>query len=121
VLSGGSVTGSGKVGEAVSKVGLDLGVSLNLGLIGGCQVSNLPEIVVTGAVRGPQFPEGSIGSLLHKEESVFDWGVPGCTHEDAIGRAGEHGAGGEFSILDAKAGELETWRNGDGCLGKTAG
>jgi hypothetical protein len=41
VSSGGGITGGGKVGEAVSKVGLDLGVSLNLGLIGGRQVGDL--------------------------------------------------------------------------------
>ena len=42
VSSGGGITGSGKVGEAVSKVGLDLGVSLNVSLIGGCQVGDVP-------------------------------------------------------------------------------
>jgi hypothetical protein len=115
------MSSGGEVSKAVSKVGLDLGVSLNLGLIGGRQVGDLLEIVVAGAIRGPQFPEGSVGGLLCEEEAVFDRGVPSCAHEDVVGRAGGHGTGGEFSILDAEAGELETWRNGDGCLGKTAG
>jgi hypothetical protein len=41
VSGGGGITGCSKVGKTVLKVGLDFGVLLNLGLIGGRQVGDL--------------------------------------------------------------------------------
>jgi hypothetical protein len=121
VSGGGGVTGRCEIGKHVSKVSLDLGVSLNLGLIGSRQVGDLSQVVIAGAVCASQFPEGAFRGLLHEDKSILNGGVSGCTHKDAEGRAGGHSAGGEFSILNAEVGELKTWRNGDGCLGKTAG